>query len=83
MCKKSIQIDGLHSCLGEESADARFGTYLAYSKEDKRFVFSVFCFCFLLLFFLSKGETRLGFIPFSVLFHPVTKSFKTYFKNLY
>ena len=54
MCTKSIQIDGLHSCLAEESADARFGTYLAYSKEDKRFVFSVFCFfLFLFLFFVG------------------------------
>ena len=34
MCKKPIQIDGLDSCLGEECADARFGTYLTYSKQD-------------------------------------------------
>ena len=24
MCKKTIQIDGLDSCLGEEGADSRF-----------------------------------------------------------
>ena len=83
MCKKSIQIDGLHSCLGEESADARFGTYLAYSKEDKKFVLFLFLFLFFVVFFCQKGETRLGFISFSVLFHPVTKSFNTYFKNSY
>ena len=37
MCKKPIQIDGLDSCLGEASADARFGTYLAHSKQDARY----------------------------------------------
>ena len=37
MCKKTIQIDGLDSCLGEESADARFGTYLTHSKQDTRY----------------------------------------------
>ena len=37
MCKKPIQIDGLDSCLGEESADARFGTYLTHSKQDARY----------------------------------------------
>ena len=37
MCKKPIQIDGLDSCLGEESADARFGTYLTHSKQNARY----------------------------------------------
>ena len=46
MCKKPIQIDGLDSCLGEESADARFGTYLTYSIQDVRYNASlVFFFC--------------------------------------
>ena len=68
MCKKPIQIDGLDSCLGEESANARFGTYLTYSKQDARYNVS-------LVFFLSKGARRLGFISFSVLYYRVTKSF--------
>ena len=41
MCKKPIQIDGLDSCLGEESADARFGTYLTHSKQDARYIASL------------------------------------------
>ena len=57
MCKKPIQIDGLDSCLGEESADARFGTYLTHSKQDTRYNAS-------LVFFLSKGTRRLGFFLF-------------------
>ena len=76
MCKKPILIDGLDSCLGEESADARFGTYLTYSKQDVRYNAS-------LVFFLSKGARRLGFISFSVLFYRVTKSFCNCFKNSY
>ena len=72
MCKKTIQIDGLDSCLGEEGADARFGKYLTHSKQDTRYNAS-------LAIFLSKGARRLGFITFSVLFYRVTKSFK----NLY
>ena len=76
MCKKPIQIDGLDSCLGEEGVDARFGTYLTHSKQDTRYNAS-------LVFFLSKGARRLGFISFSVLFYRVTKSFNTYFKNSY
>ena len=76
MCKKPVKIDGLHSCLGEEDTDARFGTYLIHSKQDRRHnAYHAF--------FLIKGATRLGFISFSVLFHRVTKSFNTYFKNLY
>ena len=76
MCKKPIQIDGLDSCLGEKGANARFGTYLTHSKQDTRYNAS-------LVFFLSKGARRLGFISFSVLFYRVTKSFNTYFKNSY
>ena len=68
MCKKPIQIDGLDSCLGEEGADVRFGTH-RYNTS--------------LVFFLSKEARRLGFISFSVLCYRVTKSFNTYFKNLY
>ena len=76
MCKKPVKIDGLHSCLGEEDTDARFGTYLIHSKQDRRHnAYHAF--------FLTKGATRLGFISFSVLFHRVTKNFKTYFKNFY
>ena len=76
MCKKQMKIDGLHSWLGKEGADARFGTCLTHSKQDMRYnVYHVF--------FLTKGATRLGFISFSVLFHRVTKNFKTYFKNFY
>ena len=74
MCKKPIQIDGLDSCLGEEGADARFGTYLTHSKQDTTYNAN-------LVFFLSKGARRLGFISFSVLLYRVTKSFSTYFKN--
>ena len=37
MCKKRIQIDGLDFCLGEESADGMFGTYLTH--------FSVLFYC--------------------------------------
>ena len=76
MCKKPIQIDGLDSCLGEESADARFGTYLTYSIQDVRYNAS-------LVFFLSKRARRLGFISFSVLLYRVTKSFSNCFKNSY
>ena len=47
MCKKLIQIDGLDSWLGEEGADARFGTYLTHSKQDMRYNAS-------LVFSLSK-----------------------------
>ena len=73
MCKKPVQIDGLDSCLGEEGADPRFGTYF---QNDTRYNVS-------LVFFLSKGARRLGFISFSVLFYRVTKSFNSYFKNSY
>ena len=74
--KKPIQMDGLDFCLGEERPDARFGTYLTHSKQDTRYNES-------LAFFLLKEARRLGFISFSVLFYRVTKSFNTYFKNLY
>ena len=74
MCKKPIQIDTLGSCLGEEGTDARFGTFVTHSKQDTRYNAS-------LVFFLSKGARRLGFISFFVLFYRVTKSFNTYFKN--
>ena len=37
MCKKRIQIDALDSCLGEEGADARFGTLVTHSKQDTRY----------------------------------------------
>ena len=30
-------MDGLHSCFGEEGADARFGTYLTHSKQDTKY----------------------------------------------
>ena len=72
MCKTPIQIDDLDSCLGREGADARFGTFVTHSKQETRCNAS-------LVFFLSKGARRLGFISFSVLFYRVTKSFKTYF----
>ena len=62
MCKKPIQIDGLDSCLGEESADAKFGTYLTHWKQHTRYnsgpvffsvegsnkIRSYFFFCFIL-----------------------------------
>ena len=67
---------GLDFCLGAESPDARFGTYLTHSKQDMRNNAS-------LAFFLLKGTRRLGFISFYVLFYRVTKSFNTYLKNLY
>ena len=52
MCKKQVKIDGLHSCLDEEGADASFGTYLTQSKEDTRYnAYHVF-------FLLTKGATR-------------------------
>ena len=53
MCKKLIQVDGLNSCLDEEGAVARFGTYLTRSKQDTRYNAN-------LVF------VRLGFISFSV-----------------
>ena len=74
MCKKPIQIDGLDSCLGEESADAKFDTYLTHSEQDTRYNAS-------LVFFVSKRAGTLGFISFSVLYYRVTKYFNTYFKN--
>ena len=76
MCKKPIQIDGLDSCLGEESADARFGTYLTHSKQDTRYNAS-------LAFFLLEGARILGLISFSVLFYRFTESFNSYIKNSY
>ena len=45
MCKKPIQIDGLDSCLGEEGADARFGSYLTHSKQDARYNANLVFFC--------------------------------------
>ena len=54
MCKKPIQIDGLHSCLGEEGAGARFDTYLTHSKQDTRYNASHD-------YFVSNGATRLCF----------------------
>ena len=45
MCKKTIQIDGLDYCLGEEGANARFGTYLTHSKQDTRYNASLVFFC--------------------------------------
>ena len=68
MYKKPIQTDGLHSCLGEEGADARFGTYLTHLKQDTRYNAGHVC-------FVSKGAAKLGFISFFVLFHRITKSF--------
>ena len=47
MWKKPIQKDVLDSCLGEEGADAKFGTYLTHSKQDMRYNAS-------LVFSLSK-----------------------------
>ena len=76
MYKKPIQIDGLHSCLGEEGPYARSGTYLTHSQQDTRYNASH-------VYFVPKGTTRLGFNCFSVLFHPVTNTFNTYLKNLY
>ena len=76
MGKKPIQIDALDSCLGEEGADTRFGTFVTHSKQDARYNAS-------LVFFLLKGARRSGFTSFSVLFYRVTKSFNTYFQNSY
>ena len=59
--------------MGEEGADARFGTYLTHSKQDARYNAS--------LVFVVEGNKKIrGF--FSVLFYLVTKSFNTYFKKL-
>ena len=65
MCKKTIQIDGLDSCLGEESADARFGTYLTHSKQDTRYNARLrlwvgyFTYVLLMSFFdLIKGQSN-------------------------
>ena len=57
MCKKPIKIDGLHSCLGEEGADARFGTYVTHSKEDTR------CNAYH-AFFSDKGSNKISFYFF-------------------
>ena len=65
MWKKPIQKDVLDSCLGEEGADSRFGTYLTHSKQDTGYNAS-------LVFSLWKGARRLGFISFSVLYYRVT-----------
>ena len=75
--KKSVQIDGLDSCLGEEGADDRFGTFVTHSKQYRDIMQALF------FFFLLKGARSLGFISFSVLFYRVIKSFNTYFKNSY
>ena len=78
MCKKkTIQIDGLDSCLGKEDADSRFGAFVTHSKQDTKYDTN------LVFFFLSKGAKILGLISFSVLFYRVTKSFNTYFKSSY
>ena len=45
MCKKPIQIDALDFCLGEEGADARFGIFVTYSKQDTRYNASLVFFC--------------------------------------
>ena len=76
MCKKPIQIDGLDSCLGEQSADARFGTYLTHSKQDARYNASLvffsdeeskkirfyffFCFIFIVLLSLLVLVSKIG-----------------------
>ena len=57
MCKKSIQIDGLNSSLGEEGTDARFGIYLAHSKQDTRYNAS-------LAFFSIEGSKKIRFYFF-------------------
>ena len=74
MCEKPIQIDGLHSFLSAEGADARFNTYLTQLEQDTRHNARH-------VYFVSKGATRLIFISFSVLFHRAIKSFDTDFKN--
>ena len=58
----------MHSCLGEEGADARFGTYLTHLKQDARYNVDHVC-------FVSKRVAKLGFISFFVIFHRITKSF--------
>ena len=56
--------------MGEEGADARFGTYLTHSKQGTRYNAS-------LVSFLSKGARRLGFVSFSVLYYRIKRlSFK-------
>ena len=47
MCKKkTIQIDGLDSCLGKEDADSRFGAFVTHSKQDTKYDTNlVFFFC--------------------------------------
>ena len=57
MCKKTIQIDGLDSCLAEEGVDARFGTYLTHSKQDTRYNAS-------LAFFSVEGSKKIRFYFF-------------------
>ena len=64
MCKKRIQIDGLDCCLGEESADGMFGTYLTHPKQDTRYNSR-------LVFFLSKGARRIAFIFFFLCYYIV------------
>ena len=59
MCKKSIQIDGLNSSLGEEGTDARFGIYLAHSKQDTRYNAS-------LAFFSVEESKKIRFYFFFV-----------------
>ena len=57
MYKKPIEIDGLHSCFGEEGADARFGTYLTHSKQDTKYNASH-------VFFSVKGNNKIRFYFF-------------------
>ena len=45
MCKKSVQIDGLDSSLGEEGGDARFGRFVTHSKQDMSCNASLLYFC--------------------------------------
>ena len=76
MCIKSIQVDALGSCLDEEGTDARFGTFVTHSKQDTSIMQALFFFCWR----EQEGQDLFIFLGF---FYRVTKSFNTYFKNLY
>ena len=41
----TIQIDGLDSCLCEEGADSRFGTFVTHSKQDTRYIADLVFLC--------------------------------------
>ena len=84
MCKKRIQIDGLDCCLGEESADGMFGTYLTHPKQDRDIIQALFFFYrreqedLLLFFFLCYYIVLLRLLILILKIH-IMDTMKAYF----